>query len=359
VDPPSWLPDGAIPAAETNTDSEGDGPVSDEAEQEGSAADDPYGFGAAASYSNGQGTAFGADDSSGVAFSQPPDASSVTFDHQDVSGSGFGQQDVSSRSYGHQDTSAGSYGHQDTSAGTYGSQDTSAGSYSRQDTSAGTYGSQDTSAGSFGQQDGPGGTYLRTGSYGQQDLAGGTYGQHDGDLDGGTAVVPPYPAQLAADMPASASPPVTAGHATARRRPAVFSGVKHSKTAAPGTPKARRAELVVARLEPWSVMKFSFLISIVAWVMLFVAVAVIYFALSNLGVFTSIERTLGSVSSGQGSSGVSLSKWFSASRILGYTMLIGAANIILITALSTVGAMIYNLVTHLGGGIEITLKETD
>ena len=46
---------------------------------------------------------------------------------------------------------------------------------------------------------------------------------------------------------------------------------------------------------------------------------------------------------------------FSASRILGYTMLLGAVNIILITALCTVGSMIYNLVTHLGGGIEVTL----
>jgi Flp pilus assembly pilin Flp len=54
-----------------------------------------------------------------------------------------------------------------------------------------------------------------------------------------------------------------------------------------------------------------------------------------------------------------MSKWFSASRILGYTMLIGAVNIVLITALSTVGAMVYNLVTHMGGGIEVTLRETD
>jgi hypothetical protein len=40
-------------------------------------------------------------------------------------------------------------------------------------------------------------------------------------------------------------------------------------------------------------------------------------------------------------------------------MLIGAVNVVLITALSTVGSMIYNLVTHLGGGVEVTLKETE
>jgi Transmembrane domain of unknown function (DUF3566) len=122
---------------------------------------------------------------------------------------------------------------------------------------------------------------------------------------------------------------------------------------------ARRADLVIARFEPWSVMKFSFLMSLVAWVVLFVAVAFLYFVLSSLGVFTSIQHTLSSVTSSSGSSGTNLNHWFSASRVLGYTMLLGAVNIVLITALSTVGAMIYNLVTHLGGGIEVTLRETD
>ena len=134
---------------------------------------------------------------------------------------------------------------------------------------------------------------------------------------------------------------------------------KPAKTSKPAAQVAgRRADLVVARLEPWSVMKFSFLMSLVAWVVLFVAVAFLYFTLSSLGVFTSIEHTLSSVTSSNNSSGMNLNHWFSASRILGYTMLLGAVNIILITALCTVGSMIYNLVTHLGGGIEVTLRET-
>jgi Transmembrane domain of unknown function (DUF3566) len=128
---------------------------------------------------------------------------------------------------------------------------------------------------------------------------------------------------------------------------------------AAGQVSARRADLVIARLEPWSVMKFSFLMSLVAWVVLFVAVAFLYFTLSSLGVFTSLQHTLSSVTSSSNSSGMNLDHWFSASRILGYTMLLGAVNIVLITALCTVGSMIYNLVTHLGGGIEVTLRETD
>ena len=106
-------------------------------------------------------------------------------------------------------------------------------------------------------------------------------------------------------------------------------------------------------------MKFSFLMSLVAWVVLFVAVTLLYYALSGLGVFATIQRTLSSVTSSQNSAGVNLAAWTSASRVLGYTMLAGAVDIVLITVLCTIGAMIYNLVTHLGGGIEVTLKETD
>ena len=131
------------------------------------------------------------------------------------------------------------------------------------------------------------------------------------------------------------------------------------KPARPATGQARRANLVIARIEPWSVMKFSFLISLVLWLVMFVAVALLYYALSSLGVFDALQRTLASVTSSQGSAGVNLSKWTSATRVLGYTMLLGAVNVVLITAISTVGAVIYNLVTHLGGGIEVTLKESE
>ena len=107
-------------------------------------------------------------------------------------------------------------------------------------------------------------------------------------------------------------------------------------------------------------MKFSFMISLVGWVVLFVAVAALYYVMNKLGVFHSVQSTITDVTSGKGSTGSDASgQWFSASRILGYTMLVGAVNVVLITALATVGAVIYNLVTHLAGGIEVTLKETD
>jgi Transmembrane domain of unknown function (DUF3566) len=125
-------------------------------------------------------------------------------------------------------------------------------------------------------------------------------------------------------------------------------------------PVTRRAQLKLDRIEPWSVMKFSFLMSLIGWVILFVAVAILYFVLEKLGVFHSIEHTFSLVTGNKSNpAGTNLSDWFRASRVLGYTMLVGAINVVLITALSTIGAVLYNLVTMLAGGVEVTLKESD
>jgi hypothetical protein len=121
----------------------------------------------------------------------------------------------------------------------------------------------------------------------------------------------------------------------------------------------RQAMLTLSRVEPWSVMKFSFVASVVAFIILFVAVAVLYMVLSALGVFTSLENQVASITSAKNTAGTDISHWFSASLILGWTAMLGALNIVLITALSTIGSVIYNLIAKTIGGVEVTLRETD
>jgi hypothetical protein len=123
--------------------------------------------------------------------------------------------------------------------------------------------------------------------------------------------------------------------------------------------EGRQAQLTVGRIEPWSVMKFSFVISLVAFIVLFVAVAVLYAALSGLGVFSALQHSVSNITSSQGSSGFNLMTYLSASRVLGYTGLLGAINVVLITALCTVGSVLYNITANLAGGVEITLKESE
>jgi Transmembrane domain of unknown function (DUF3566) len=160
---------------------------------------------------------------------------------------------------------------------------------------------------------------------------------------------------------ATATPPAsaaTAGLAAAATGQAAAPARSTSRKKAAQRP-VRQAHLTVARVEPWSVMKFSFVMSLVAFVILFVAVTILYGTLSALGVFDSLQRVVTSVTSSQDSAGVNAARWFSASRVLGYTGLLGSLDIVLITAVATIGAVIYNLTSRLIGGVEVTLRETE
>ncbi|WP_307812087.1 DUF3566 domain-containing protein [Sphaerisporangium rufum] len=123
----------------------------------------------------------------------------------------------------------------------------------------------------------------------------------------------------------------------------------------------RKAHLVLRRIEPWSAMKFSFVVSLVCFVVLFVAVAVLYGVLSALGVFDSIVNTVTqlTVPDGKSTNGLDIRSWFEPARILGFTALIGAVNVVLITALATLGTVIYNVAADLVGGVEVTFSEAE
>lgn len=138
--------------------------------------------------------------------------------------------------------------------------------------------------------------------------------------------------------------------------------VPQGTSAVKATLSSRKAHLTVSRVEPWSVMKFSFVVSLVAFIVLFVAITVIYVTLSMLGVFDELTNMINALLEGDGAEdelGLNPAAWFSPGRVLGYTGVVGALNIVLITALSTVSAMLYNLVADLVGGVDVTLSEAE
>jgi Transmembrane domain of unknown function (DUF3566) len=49
----------------------------------------------------------------------------------------------------------------------------------------------------------------------------------------------------------------------------------------------------------------------------------------------------------------------SAGRVFGVAAIIGAVNIVLLSALATVGAFVYNVSADLAGGLEVTLAERE
>jgi hypothetical protein len=116
----------------------------------------------------------------------------------------------------------------------------------------------------------------------------------------------------------------------------------------------RRAKLVVSKVNTWSVVKVTFLYSVCLFVILLVATATLWSVLNSAGVFDSIRHTASDISSKPDGG---LGDWLSLSRVLSMAALIGVANILLITGLSAIGALLYNVCTDVVGGVEVTLSE--
>jgi hypothetical protein len=122
----------------------------------------------------------------------------------------------------------------------------------------------------------------------------------------------------------------------------------------------RRARLNLKRIDPWSVMKFSFAVSVVLFIVVVVATSVLYLALDTMGVWNSVNESLKTLVSATGNDGSAQAGFrITAWGVIGTSMLIGAVNVVLFTALATLGAFIYNVCADLVGGVELTLAERD
>jgi hypothetical protein len=105
-------------------------------------------------------------------------------------------------------------------------------------------------------------------------------------------------------------------------------------------------------------MKFSFAVSLVIFVVVIVATSVLYLALDAMGVFNSLNTSLADMVNQGGTANANTFR-VTAKGVIGTAALIGAVNVVLFTALATLGAFIYNVCADLVGGIELTLSERD
>jgi hypothetical protein len=120
----------------------------------------------------------------------------------------------------------------------------------------------------------------------------------------------------------------------------------------------RRARLRLSRIDPWSVMKVSFLLAIAFGIVTVVSVFMVWSVLGAAGVWSSINNTVSdTLSSGNNTSTFNIEDYLGMSRVLGFTMLVSVIDVVLITAIATLGAFLYNMAASLLGGIEVTLAE--
>jgi hypothetical protein len=140
-------------------------------------------------------------------------------------------------------------------------------------------------------------------------------------------------------------------------RPAATTGVNAPTALRRPGRGPRRASLQVKRVDPWSVLKLAFVLSVALFFVWLVAVGVLYGVLDGMGVWDRVNGTYNEFA--QNTSSGSSGPLITASRVFGIAAIIGAINIVLFTALATVGSFVYNVSADLAGGLEITLAERE
>ncbi|MFJ9445539.1 DUF3566 domain-containing protein [Kitasatospora sp. NPDC101235] len=157
------------------------------------------------------------------------------------------------------------------------------------------------------------------------------------------------------NTPAGGTPVGGAAAAGAARRPAAAAPAGGG----PGLGRTRKARLRVTKVDPWSVMKVSFLLSLAVGIIIIVASAVLWMTLDSLGVFDSLTKTLKDVTGSDSSGGLNLMDYIGFGKVMTFTTLIAVVDVVLLTALSTLSAFIYNAAAGFTGGVELTLAEED
>ncbi|MGW0752230.1 DUF3566 domain-containing protein [Streptomyces sp. NPDC002587] len=160
----------------------------------------------------------------------------------------------------------------------------------------------------------------------------------------------PYRPPQAYAAPAGPGAPRGGGSGGAQRKP---------RTGARMAPRTRKARLRVAKADPWSVMKVSFLLSIALGVCTIVAAAVLWMVMDAMGVFSTVGGTISEATGSNESNGFDLQSFLSLPRVLIFTSVIAVIDVVLATALATLGAFIYNLSAGFVGGVELTLAEDE
>jgi Transmembrane domain of unknown function (DUF3566) len=115
-----------------------------------------------------------------------------------------------------------------------------------------------------------------------------------------------------------------------------------------------RAGMQIRRVDPWSVLKVSLVLSVALFFVWMIAVAFLYLVLGGMGVWSKLNSNVGDLLTNTSST-----ELVSSGAIFGGAALIGLVNIVLLTAMATAGAFIYNLTTDLVGGVEVTLADRD
>lgn len=122
-----------------------------------------------------------------------------------------------------------------------------------------------------------------------------------------------------------------------------------------GVPRARRMSLSVTRIDAWSAAKVSFMLSIAGGIIQVIAAGLLWAMLNLVGVFDSVTQLFSST--GLDADGLDLESIFTLPTVLSAVTILSIIEVVLITILVTIGALLYNVASTLVGGLHVTLGD--
>lgn len=135
------------------------------------------------------------------------------------------------------------------------------------------------------------------------------------------------------------------------RYPQVSTRPVAARPAAAGNPAGdRRARLVLRRLDPWSVLKFSMLFYLCLMLVGLLVFAVIWFVLVNMGVFEEITKFAGNFN---------LTVAFPVGKVFRWYFMLGLLGVVVWSVLTVLLTLLFNLINDITGGIEVVLAERE
>jgi hypothetical protein len=115
-------------------------------------------------------------------------------------------------------------------------------------------------------------------------------------------------------------------------------------------PRARQARVVIRKVGPWSVLKISFLFYLCVMTVILGAMMILYGVLDAIGALDSVTRLIRDLFADQ-------TFEIHGDWLFTRGLLIGFAMVVLWTLINLFVAFLYNLLSDLIGGVEVTLSE--
>lgn len=134
---------------------------------------------------------------------------------------------------------------------------------------------------------------------------------------------------------------------------ATIETVERGASTGPSRPATRRVRVQIRRINPWSVLKFSLIFYFCLMLVMLVGFAILYAVLSAAGILDSVSDLLTGVGFGDAAGNFE----FNAGYVFRTLFLVGIISTVLWAAFTVFVAFLYNLISDLIGGIEVTLVE--